>query len=83
MFTLSPLTPQGFLVMELRRRLALARSSQDRGASAIEWVIITGVLVALAAAVGLIIYNLVKDRADSINIPDAPGGGGGGGGGNP
>ncbi|RHA43830.1 hypothetical protein [Cellulomonas rhizosphaerae] len=69
--------------MELRRRFALARSTEDRGASAIEWVIITGVLVALAAAVGLIIFNLVQGRAEQIQIPDAPGGGGGGGGGAP
>ena len=32
---------------------------RDRGASAIEWVIITGMLVALAAAVGVIIYRIV------------------------
>ena len=73
--------PWGVMALQLRCRIDRARSSQDRGASAIEWVIITGVLVALAAAVGLIIYNMVKDQADSIDIPDAPGGGGGGGGG--
>ena len=77
----SPLTPSGFLLMELRRRTAHARANPDRGASAIEWVIITGVLVAIAAAVGLIIYNMVKDQADSLEMPAVPGGGGGGGGG--
>lgn len=76
-------TPLGVLVLQLRVRLDRARVGGDAGASAIEWVIITGVLVALAAAVGLIIYNLVNDQANSISIPDAPGGGGGGGGGNP
>ena len=55
----------------------------DRGASAIEWVIITAVLVAIAAAVGLVIYNLVVDKANELDVPDAPGGGGGGGGGAP
>jgi hypothetical protein len=74
-------TPWGFLAFELRRRIDRARSTEDLGASAIEWVIITGVLVALAAAVGLIIYNMVRDQANNIDIPDAPGGGGGGGGG--
>lgn len=73
-------TPLGFLTFQLQRRIQLARQNPDRGASAIEWVIITGVLVALAAAVGLIIFNIVNDRAESIEIPDAPGGGGGGGG---
>ncbi len=67
-------TPWGFLAMELRRRFARARSSRDLGASTIEWVIITGILVLIAAAVGAVIYNLVKNQADSISIPDAPGG---------
>lgn len=78
---LSPLTPLGFVQLELRRRWARARSAPDLGASAIEWVIITGILVVLAAAVGGVIYTLVKNRADSIVIPDNPGGGAGGGGG--
>lgn len=75
----SPLSPAGFLLMELRRRITHARQNPDLGASAIEWVIITGVLVAIAAAVGLVIYNMVTSQAESIDIPDAPGGGGGGG----
>jgi len=74
MFSLSPLTPQGFLLMELRRRVARARSTDDLGASAIEWVIITGILVAMAAAVGLIIYNIVKDKAGELKTPAAPDG---------
>lgn len=69
----SPLTPLGFLSMELQRRYARARATDDRGASAIEWVIITGILVAIAAAVGGVIYNLVRSRAAAITIPDAPG----------
>lgn len=68
----SPLTPQGFLWMELQRRYARARATDDQGASAIEWVIITGILVAIAAAVGGVIYNLVKSKASAITIPDAP-----------
>jgi hypothetical protein len=64
----------GYLTMELRRRYARARASDDLGASAIEWVIITGILVAIAAAVGVIIFQLINDEADSIVIPDAPGG---------
>ncbi|MEN0128123.1 MAG: hypothetical protein AAGC49_01695 [Brevundimonas sp.] len=79
MFSLSPLTPQGFLVMELRRRYSRALSTSDRGASAIEWVIITGILVAMAAAVGLIIYNVVRDKANNINTPEDPTGIKGGG----
>lgn len=70
----------GLLATEVRRRVDRARSTPDRGASAIEWVIITGILVAIAAAVGLVIYNMVTSQAESISIPDAPGGGAGGGG---
>ena len=81
--TSSPLTPWGFLLMELRRRVARARTTPELGASAIEWVIITGILVAIAAAVGIVIYRLVTTQAESITIPDAPAGGGAGGGGNP
>ena len=60
--------------MELRRRYARARASDDLGASAIEWVIITGILVAIAGVVGVIIYNLVKSKAESIQMPAVPGG---------
>lgn len=67
-------TPWGYLAMELRRRLARARATPDLGASAIEWVIITGILVAIAAAVGLVIFNMVTTQAESITIPAAPGG---------
>lgn len=70
----SPLTPWGFLAMELRRRYARARASDDMGASAIEWVIITGILVAIAVAIGAVIYQRITAEANSITIPDAPGG---------
>jgi hypothetical protein len=70
----SPWTPWGFLNVELRRRIDRARSEPELGASTIEWVIITGILVLLAAAVGLVIYNMVTAQAESIVIPDAPGG---------
>jgi len=76
--TSSPLTPHGYLLMELRRRIDRARATPELGASAIEWVIITGILVVIAAAVGAVIWNLVTQEAEGIVIPDAPGGGGGG-----
>ncbi|NEE02780.1 hypothetical protein G1H10_21680 [Phytoactinopolyspora halotolerans] len=60
--------------MLLQARLERARASSERGASAMEFVIITAVLVALAAAVGVIIYNMVTDKAENIEIPDTPGG---------
>lgn len=72
----SPATPWGYLRAELRRRLDRARSAPELGASAIEWVIITGILVVLAVAVGAAIYTMVTSQAESIIIPDPPGGGG-------
>lgn len=48
-------------------RLAEARRSQDRGASAIELAIITAVVVGLAATVLIIVYNIVNTRAQQIN----------------
>ncbi|MBI9115330.1 hypothetical protein [Sanguibacter suaedae] len=71
----------GWLWLTLRRRLDRARATQDLGASAVEWVIITGVLLALAGAVGWAIYRMVDGEAANLDMPDLPGSGGGGGGG--
>jgi Flp pilus assembly pilin Flp len=50
----------------LGRRLAVARSS-DRGASAIEWAIITGLLAIIALAIFLIIQKKIVGAANKIN----------------
>ena len=70
---LSSTSPLLFLANEARRRYARARASEDLGASAIEWVIITGILVAIAVAIGAVIFNLINQEANDIVIPDAPG----------
>lgn len=75
---LSPTSVPGWTLLTLRARLDRVRRVGERGASAIEWVIITAVLVALAAAVGWFIYNLVTERMDEIDVPDLPSNGGGG-----
>ena len=62
----SPATPTGFLWLTLLVRVDRARRD-DRGASAIEWVIITVILAGLAIAVGAIIVQKVTDKANSIN----------------
>lgn len=67
----SPTTPHGMMLLTLRARLDRIKR-EERGASAIEFVIITAVLVALAAAVGVLIYNMVRDEASSIEIPELP-----------
>jgi hypothetical protein len=75
-----PTTPMGFTALMLMARVdRLRRGDLSRGASAIEWVIISAVLGALAIAVGWIIYNKVNDKANQINITNTPGGGGGAG----
>ena len=42
---------------------APARKSRDRGASAVEWVVITAIVVAIVTGVGVLIANAVKDKA--------------------
>jgi hypothetical protein len=70
---LSPSTPSGWLFLQLRARLDRVRNEPDRGASAVEWVIITAVLVAIAAALGVIIYNFVINQGESLQPPPVPG----------
>lgn len=71
---LSPSTPLGWLHLQLQVRLDRARQEHDLGASAVEWVIITAVLVALAAALGAFIFGFVMDQTDDITPPPVPGG---------
>jgi hypothetical protein len=71
---LSPSTPPGWLYLQLRARLDRLGSEHDRGASAVEWVIITAILVAIAAALGVIIYNFVINQGNSLQPPPVPGG---------
>jgi Flp pilus assembly pilin Flp len=47
-------------------RLAHARRG-ERGASAVEWVVITALLIGIAVAVGAIILQKLKTKADSLN----------------
>jgi Flp pilus assembly pilin Flp len=43
-------------------------TSDETGASTIEWVIIVAILAALAIAVGVIIVNKVTTKANNINL---------------
>ena len=45
------------------------RLAEEKGASTVEWVIITGFLIVLAAVVGRIIYGLVQDAGDKLKVP--------------
>jgi Flp pilus assembly pilin Flp len=61
-----------YLRAQLAARLHRLRSEADRsrGASAIEWAIITGILAAIAIAVGAIIKSKVSSAANSISTGD-------------
>ncbi|MFL6114615.1 MAG: hypothetical protein ACJ786_25160 [Catenulispora sp.] len=57
------------------------RKASDRGASAVEWVVITGIVVAIVAGVGVIISKAITNKAnDACNKISAAGTGDSGGG---
>lgn len=41
---------------------------EERGATAVEWVVISAVLAALALGIGYTITTLVNDKADRITL---------------
>ncbi|CAM5361567.1 hypothetical protein [Streptomyces fumanus] len=56
-----------FLVTFLRARVERARSGElDRGASAVEWVIISAVVVAIVGVVAAIINTALSDGATKV-----------------
>lgn len=56
-----------FLVTFLQGRVQRARSGElDRGASAVEWVIISAVVVAIVGVVAAIINNALKGGAKKV-----------------
>lgn len=50
----------------LRRRLVQVRAGAQRGASTVEWVIITACLVAVAVLLAVLITNVVTSRSEDI-----------------
>lgn len=54
------------LKIVLDGRLDRARRT-ERGASAVEWVVITALLIGIAVAVGAIILEKLKTKANSLN----------------
>ena len=57
------------LAGDLRERVG-TRLSEEKGASTVEWVIITGFLIVLAAIVGRAIYAMVSSASDGLQVPD-------------
>jgi hypothetical protein len=58
------------LTILLRGRLAAQqrRRQSEAGASAVEWVVITAILVSVTIAVGLILTNKIKGKAEGIDL---------------
>ncbi|QKW40930.1 hypothetical protein HUT06_37940 [Actinomadura sp. NAK00032] len=58
-----------YLRAMLGARVARLRAEEDRsrGASAIEWAIITAILALIAITIGAVIQKKISDKANSIN----------------
>lgn len=65
----------------LNVRIDKARNAPTRGASAVEWVIITAIIAGVALGLATLIKGLVEGRQNDLNEQFGDGGGGGGGGG--
>jgi Flp pilus assembly pilin Flp len=54
--------------VSLRARIARVRSGElERGASAVEWVVISMIVVTIVAVVGFLISNALKGRAQTVS----------------
>ncbi|WP_340537435.1 Flp family type IVb pilin [Nocardioides sp. GXZ039] len=56
-----------FLMIMLRAHRARLHN-EERGATAVEWVVITAILVAIALAVGGVLLKVIKGKADGIDL---------------
>jgi hypothetical protein len=73
MYFLTP-GPLNYAEADVRLRMAKAldlHEAGERGASAIEWVIISAVLILIVGVVGGILYAKIGDKARSLNL-DTP-----------
>lgn len=63
-------------VRDRARRAGALREEGELGASAIEWVIISAVLILIVGTVGGIIWSKIQDKANSLELktPSGPGG---------
>nr|WP_303772036.1 hypothetical protein [Actinomyces oris] len=62
------------LAGDLREQVS-NRLSEEKGASTVEWVIITGFLIVLAAVVGRAIYSMVDNASSNLQVPQIGNGG--------
>jgi Flp pilus assembly pilin Flp len=64
--TNDPLVAYVWSFVEARVERLRADDDRTRGASAIEWAIITGLLAMIALGVGVVIYRKVRSAANNI-----------------
>lgn len=56
-----------YAVIRLRARHArLTGEERDRGASAVEWVVISMIVVGIVIAVGVLLYNALTTKATAV-----------------
>jgi len=63
--------PLNYAEADVRLRMDRAREltrDGERGASAIEWVVISAILVLIAGAVGGVLYKTIKAKADGLDL---------------
>jgi Flp pilus assembly pilin Flp len=57
-----------YVWVSLRARIAKVRSGElERGASAVEWVVISMIVVTIVVAVGFLISTALKGRAQTVS----------------
>lgn len=60
--------PGELIYLKAMLDLRLARARSEQGASAVEWVVITAILVTIAVGLGLVIKNKIDSKASTINL---------------
>ena len=76
----SPASRLGYAELLIRNRIQKIRDRtiegpRDLGASVIEWVIISAMVVGIAVAVAVILRNKLTGEANNIDVTDQSGGG--------
>jgi Flp pilus assembly pilin Flp len=57
-----------FMIVYLRGRIAHARDEDtSRGASAVEWVVISAIVVAIVGAIGFAINNALQTKSGKVS----------------
>ena len=57
---------------DVRDKVERRLLAEEKGASTVEWVIITGFLIILAAVVGRAVYAMVDNASHNLQVPSIP-----------